>query len=600
MKYKISIVFCLCLLLASCSSDNNIIPEPTPGVDTTAVNTVAMTVNPTVAPILTKSGVVDKFTSLSKIGMFICSGAIDSKYNSDAQNINVPAAYDGTNWTIGREVKLTNYIATVYGYYPYNAVNSNGSAIDVETDSQTDYLYAAKAFVSASQPKANLTMKHAMSLVSLVIKKNDYKGEGKVGKVEIVGVQSAGKMDITSGLVAKTGASGTYTRNCDYILNDNSLTKNRIITLPLKVLDTSGITIKVTVDGREFFYDVPTTHTWDAGYESTYTLNLHDTSIDELTDVVLDKKYWSTFGREDNVTTASNSTSLLRIQNYSTDYGKVAVSSEGKKFGVWVNNYGADFKGKVRFALYNGMQLVEKYQAYNISIKGGYYNVFEIPCFVNCTPGTYKLVPLFQADGSSDWVAPKYYTGVTDDDWAYTVTSDNTAPSCRYMWMDGANKKFNRLIYSKLLNESFNVNYIITNRAQVALHGEVKAVWERTFGDFIPSSYNDGNIWSDEVGRTRVDIAAGTKTYTGVVTCAIKTTRPAVTRFTPMIHLFYKADGTDNWILMRDDCDILFESMKGITDMNILGADNWTVVGGLVSIMGKYSTGNLLYCSLKN
>jgi len=599
MKYKISIVLFLCLLLASCSSDNNIVPEPTPGVDTTAVNTVNMSVSPSVAPVLTKGGVVEQFTSSSKIGMFVCSNNIDSKYNNDTQNVNVPASYDGSTWTLGREIKLSNDVATVFAYYPYNAVNTNGSAIDVETDSQTDYLYATKAFVNANQPKASLLMKHAMSLVSIVIKKNDYKGDGKVSKVEIVGVQSSGKMDITTGLITKFGTSGTYTRNCDFTLNDNSLTKNRIITLPLKLSETSGV-IKVTVDGREFSYDIPTSHTWDAGFESTYTLNLHDTSIDELTDVALDKTYWSSFGREDNVTTVSNSTSLLRISSYFTEYGKIAVSGEGKKFGVWVNNYGTDFKGKVRFALYNGTQLVEKYQAYNVTIKGGYYNAFEIPCFVNAVPGTYKLVPLFQADGSSDWVAPKYYTGVVDDDWAYNVISDNAAPSCRYLWMDGANKKYNYLIYNKSLNESFNVNYVITNRAQVALHGEIKAVWERTFGDFYENSFNDGNVWSDEVGRTRIDIAAGAKIYTGAVACIIKTTRQAVSRCMPMVHLYYKADGTDNWVLLRDDCDILFESMKGITDMNILGTDNWTVVGGLTSVMAKYNTGNVLLVSLKN
>jgi hypothetical protein len=600
MKYKISIVLFLCLLLASCSSDNNIVPEPTPGVDTTAVNTVNMSVSPSVAPVLTKSGVVEQFTSSSKIGMFITTGNLGNNYTSDTQNVNVPAAFDGTNWTLGREVKLSNDVAAVYAYYPYNALNSNGSAIDVETDSQTDYLYAAKAFVNASQPKASLLMKHAMSLVSLVIKKNDYKGDGKVSKVEIVGVQSVGKMDIASGVVTRAGVSSTYTRSCDYTLNDNSLTKNRIISLPLKVSETSGVSIKVTVDGRGFSYDVPATHIWNAGYESTYTLNLHDTSIDELTDVALDKTYWSSFGREDNVTTVSNSTSLLRIQNYSTEYGRVAVSSEGKKFGIWVNNYGTDWKGKVRFALYNGTQLIEKYQAYNVAIKGGYYNVFEIPCFINCSPGNYRLVPLFRADGSSDWIAPKYYTGVTDEDWAYTVTSNNTAPSCRYLWMDGSNKKCTGLIYDKYLNESFNVNFIITNRAQIALRGEIKAVWERTFGDFIPSSYNDGNTWSDEIGRTRIDIAADIKTHTGAVACAIKATRSIVTRFTPMIHLYFKADGTDDWVLLRDDCDILFDTMKNITDMNIYSSDNITVVGGLTSVLAKYNTGNFLFVSLKN
>lgn len=588
------------LLLASCGPENSIIPDPLKPGEDTIVNHVNMIVNPTVTPVLTKSGIVERFTSSSKIGLYITTGIIDSKYNDDTQNINVPAAYDGANWTLGRDVKLTNNQATVYAYYPFNAVNVDASAIDVETESQTDYLYSSKSFVNATQPKANLTMKHAMSLVSFIIKKNDYKGEGKVNRIEINGVQTTGKMDVSTGNISRTGTAGIYVRNCDYVLNDNSLTKTRVITLPLKISESNGITIKITVDGRGFSYEVPSVHVWDAGYESTYTLNLHDTSVDELTDVALDKTYWSTFGREDNVTTVSNSTSLLRISSYFTDYGRIAVSGEGKKFGVWVNNYGTDWKGKIRYALYNGTQLVEKYQAYNINIKGGYFGTFEIPCFINCSPGNYKLVPLFQAEGTSDWVAPKFLTGVTDGDWAYTVIADNTAPSVRYMWMDGANKKCTGLIYSKSLNESFNINYTLTNRAQVALHGEIKAVWERTFGDFNPSSYNDGSTWSDEIGRTRIDIAAGTKLYTGVVACAIKTMRPTVSRWSPMIHLYYKANGSDNWVLMRDDCDILFESMKGITDMDILGPDNWAVVGGLTSVMAKYNTGNVLLMSLKN
>ena len=70
------------------------------------------------------------------------------------------------------------------------------------------------------------------------------------------------------------------------------------------------------------------------------------------------------------------------------------------------------------------------------------------------------------------------------------------------------------MIYSVKLSQPFNMEFTLTNRAEVDLKGEIKAVWHRTFtGEFDNVSDDDGNTWAEEIGRISIDIPSTTAEY---------------------------------------------------------------------------------------
>lgn len=68
---------------------------------------------------------------------------------------------------------------TAFAYYPYNSKVTDGTVVPLEIESQTDYLYATPAVVDEKNPIAQIGMKHALSLISVRIRKNDYQHAGK-------------------------------------------------------------------------------------------------------------------------------------------------------------------------------------------------------------------------------------------------------------------------------------------------------------------------------------------------------------------------------------------------------------------------------------
>ena len=75
-------------------------------------------------------------------------------------------------------------------------------------------------------------MKHALSLISVRIRKNDYQHAGRLTKIEVLDVQAEGALNISSGEVTKSGASITYAVDRDLVLDDKDLVKTQMIMLP--------------------------------------------------------------------------------------------------------------------------------------------------------------------------------------------------------------------------------------------------------------------------------------------------------------------------------------------------------------------------------
>ncbi len=154
-------------------------------------------------------------------------------------------------------------------YFPYDAEVETPTQIQVESATQTDYLYSRAITVNAENPVVTLQMQHALALVRLVIKKNGYLGEGDVSGVSLQGINTEGMLDISSGeiLISKTG-NESY--KGAFQLTDDPLTIG-IIALPQTVTST---TVLLFIDGERYGYKLPE-GIWEQGKETTYTLGIN-------------------------------------------------------------------------------------------------------------------------------------------------------------------------------------------------------------------------------------------------------------------------------------------------------------------------------------
>ena len=96
-------------------------------------------------------------------------------------------------------------------------------------------------------------------------------------------------------------------------------------------------------------------------------------------------------------------------------------------------------------------------------------------------------------------------------------------------------------------------------------------MWEREFkmksnsyrpSDIKKDAVNDEQ-WADELGRVSVDIAPGVRYWRGMIECKFPVKRLAPThngvRYAGgNVHLYWRAEGSAQWKLLRCDSDFLF------------------------------------------
>lgn len=550
-----------------CGCSNEPLPEPIPPTPDVPKY---LSIIPTISSVVeTKAGIITQFVDDDRIGVFASDGELEDKYNGIDAN-NMPATFFKDKWTIASNLEVKSD-GVAYAYYPYSKDVSNKAAIPIETASQTDYLYSGKEAFSLTQPQVTLKMKHALSLVSIRIRKNDYQKAGQLQKVELEGLQTTGSMDIQSGYITKIGGTSTVSNDVDITLDDNNLVKTETIILPINKIKDSPVKLKVTVDGNVFAFDVPEEHSWEAGFEYIYTVNLSKQPEEEPS-IEFEREYWEKFGKNDNIKIVSNSAyPNLTIAVGSTPRGRTLVKGETYIFEPYLTNRNkTDFIGKIKLTLWDGDRIVEQYPAYNIVATKSFFTTFSVPSYINCDPGTYKLIPLFQKDGETDWFIPPYGGGVEDEDWMFTIQGGNKNPAIRSMNIEGY-PAWPNTVRTVELNKPFNVEFSMTNIANNHLKGDIKVMIERTFTDeFRVKWLNDGNVYEDEIGRARIDIDTNTSSYNGVINCCITIQRDTRVNSGPSMHLYFKAEGSNEWIFLRSDADLALQKMKDKLDAQYL------------------------------
>lgn len=544
-------------LLLSCGKDDiESVPSPKPDPEPN-VEKVYLSISPILQSMQSRA-IVDAFEAGNQLGVYV------------ADNKNVAFTYDGVTWKPEKDVEVTETV-DVYAYYPYAKNIQEYNRVEVDISSQNDFLYG-KGKVSVQSPKVSLTMNHALCLVKILVKKNDYLGAGLVNSVIFNGVHATAVMDASTGEVTPKGGAGSYKAGGNYTLNDNDPTIVDAILLP--VTTAQGISVSINIDGKEFTYAIPEQHAWKAGMEYTYTLNMrsgYNCEVD-LDDVPIDIEYWSTFGKTDQLVIRDCGDDLFTVRPNYTEFGYDCYQNEGKIFGAFYSNFNNyDFEGEMRFVLMQNGQMKEQYPPFAAKAKSGQWNGSRQVCFIQAASGLYQVVPLFRKKGETAWFrAFDYENGSTDAEWMYEVKSETTLPALRMINLENQTNT-NFLVYKAPDDKPFNLVYTISNKNKQPLKGTVKAVWERQFklksNSYRPSTKYKGavndNEWFDELGTVDIDIASGIRFWKGIMECQFP-----VKRLMPMhngvsyaggiVHLYWKAEGTDEWILLRQDADYLF------------------------------------------
>ena len=565
-KY-ISCVVCLGMFLA-CSNDEPVINEPpvvTPNEKPAEAKDIMLAVRPTLDAMKTRA-IVEAFQAGHTMGVFTTDnggGAVGS---------NVSFAYDGNEWKAGGNAPVKGDM-NVTAYFPYSASVTDCREIPVDLTRQEDCLYGT-ARVTKQVPTAALTMKHALSLVRIKVMKDEYMGQGKVENVTISGIRTRGRLDATDGSVVQEGNVGSIPAGGNYLLNDASPVMIEAVVFP--TVSCYGYTVSFDVDGHRCSYEIPAKHEWKAGYIYTYTFNLkgmYNAPV-YMEDVPIDVEYWGKYGKTDEIQIRECGEDEVTIRPNYTEYGYECYQNEGKVFGLFWTGW-CSFEGKLRFVLMQNGRIVEQYQPIDIQVKSGQWDGKWIQCYVTVSPGMYELVPLFQKKGESTWfMAVDYENGSTQEEWMYEVLppAPDNLPALRMMQVEG--REYNSFLVDMVPDGSpWNLIYTISNKGKGALRGEIQARWEREFklrsNSYRPSARKKNTIndieWNEVIGTTSIEIPNGTRFWKGKMEILIpkgrlepKTKNDGLGYAGPVLHLYWRAEGSDKWILLRQDADFLF------------------------------------------
>lgn len=520
-----------------------------------------------------RRGVINAWQAGNEIGLY-------------TQDRNLKYTYDGNRWIAAEQYEVQKE-QTVYAYHPYDQ-NATDMKLDIDLTKQEDVMYG-KCAVTPDFPTAKPVMNHALSLIRIKLMRDEYIGKGLITDVMIKNVSSSLIMNILDGDIWIQEGKSDIPIGGGYMLNDDNPAVSEAILPPLYHPD--GVSLSFKLDGKEMSYTFPSWHEWEAGNIYTYTIKIKGAYNGEVNkdDVPIDVEYWSQFGKTDEIVLKNvdytDFENMFFIRTNHTKFGYDCYQNEGKPFGLYYTHAGSEpFEGKVRFVFMRGSQIVEKFQPIDIKIQGN-WDGKKIQCYVTSAPGTYQLVPLFQRKGESTWFkALGYEQNSSDQEWMYEVKAPapDDLPALRDIFLEKEGDNTNFLGYDIPYNEFFNVVYTISNKGKGALKGEIKAVWEREFklksNSYRPSTRKQNTTddveWADEIGRVSVSIQPGIRYWKGIMECKVsKYYAKPMDNYgnayaVPVIHLYWKPEGSSEWTLLRLDADYLFNN-------DYQGADVW-------------------------
>src|SRR5574344_1816984 len=270
---KLILFACTIAAFSACSSEKDEAIQEQQGVPMS----ISTDITQTRAAITSTS-----FSSGAKIGVYALNSE-GAQY--DNGSMNMLSQFNGSNWTFPTgSVYLKTTDATVYAYYPYAISNTTTTVpVDVTPDSlsdQTDVLYgAASAAVSATNPKAQITFKHALARVTFSLSRSDVgTGKGAITSVMLknastkTALATAGTMDIKTGTITPT--ANTYATILRYVTDTLKTSTPVVVEFMVMPVDIdNNIILSVAIDGRMYDVSLPTT-SLKAGNQYTFPVSV--------------------------------------------------------------------------------------------------------------------------------------------------------------------------------------------------------------------------------------------------------------------------------------------------------------------------------------
>ena len=182
-----------------------------------------------------------------------------------------------------KPVTLSVTEGVAMAYWPYNQNAVDMTAVPVETDTQTDYMYSGNVTgLTNAAPKAAFQMKHAMALVRVNVVRGTYTAAGTVTAVTAASEAfcTSGTMNVSTGALADlAGAETPFIEEPADAVVTTSGRMTEFLVLPDVDVDAASVILGVTVDGRKYSTDVKVTEAFKQGYIYTYNLTLDNTAL---------------------------------------------------------------------------------------------------------------------------------------------------------------------------------------------------------------------------------------------------------------------------------------------------------------------------------
>lgn len=283
---SVAVIATSLLSLSSCSED-----IVSPVVDKPVAEQLSVTTDIEVASRSVLGKPINSFASGDEIGLYISNGSgVNTPYNGIAGNKNVKSTFT-TVWTQATPVYLSSALATIYAYYPFSTLATDGTAIAIDHTSQTDFMYGTPVpNINNRKPKAAITMNHALSLVQFDFKKENYTGVGSLTAITIANkaggssLISQGTLNLTNGVISKGSSKEpvTIATNLPQTIGTwAEATYPKMLVIPTSALAAAGdIVISFTVDGQVYNWNVPSGTAWEQGKKNTYTVTIKGTALE--------------------------------------------------------------------------------------------------------------------------------------------------------------------------------------------------------------------------------------------------------------------------------------------------------------------------------
>lgn len=271
--YLISLLALGALSLNSCSSSDEPSPNPTPD------NTGLVLGIKTTVSMNTKTALIKELGDGNEMNTFV---TLADQYGAEQPTEAIRATHTGGAWKMEKNVGLSaGYTAEVIAAYPYVDGVTNYRQYPIDVTSQVDVLYSGLgAYASSTQTTASLNMKHAMSLLSVNIKKQGYTGEGLITSIRVEHPQ----LIATKGhLNAATGDSEKTEFGPVQAAVEGTITEDGIKgalpglwVIPFSSKDHEAVKAVITIDGKDYNVSLPEVSMatgWQYAFQGVLTAN---------------------------------------------------------------------------------------------------------------------------------------------------------------------------------------------------------------------------------------------------------------------------------------------------------------------------------------